>query len=144
MKGYQSYRLVILISFLVYAVSPLTYNLTAGLPSVGADPAAKTRSFTNVTLFVLEALFEAITQNDGQDEELPANRILIKKKWAVNRGRRELIPELPHAKKQIVADTAPCPFFPLPGKLFEPGLPTTGKAEVRLPRSSGLSPPRLS
>lgn len=144
MKSLHRCRLVILLFFLLYAVSPVTYNLTAGPHAAASTLETASRSFSSATLFLLEALYAAIAGSDDHDADLPVNRILIKKTCAVHRGNNNLGFKLVHATKHVSASVDLRSTFTIDGGSVDLILSWSDKSDEYRSLSSGLSPPVLS
>jgi hypothetical protein len=143
MMLHQRCRLILLFLFLVYAVSPLTWNFIAGPRPAAPDAGAPARSVSSATLYLLDLLYAAVSGSEEHDQDVPENRILLKKKWAVHRGSNIVSRPAP-AIQQLSAAAAPCPAGAIAAGTAGWARPWPKKPDAYLPLSSGLSPPLLS
>ncbi len=139
MQNHRICRSAILIAFLVYAVSPLTSRTYCVLPS----PAVPGTSFQKTTIFIVELLYNAVADDGLSADASAPDRILIKKKHALQRDRFSL-GRLSGSASAIAADTGlPCDSGRASDRAASIcSLLTTSNG--RLPISSGLSPPSFS
>jgi hypothetical protein len=145
MKRYRFHKVAFLFFFALYAVSPLTYDLSAhsitpSSPSHGSSEC----SFRSTSLYLIEILFETFSPDVEADSQSSPNRVLVNKKSAVHRGRFDLIPR--SCNVAVVADSDLTAYHTasLMSERAERVRPLLSKGCVCLPLSSGLSPPRLS
>jgi hypothetical protein len=146
MRRHRTFKIALVVFFLLYGLSPLTYDLSAKSVTFRQSGGTPGRTFRNASLYLIEILYEAFSQpaEDEPENESSPNRVLITKKSAVQRGRLDLV-----SQSGRVAVFAPAPADPrqYSGIEYE-------RAEIRwsmlrknsdcLPLSSGLSPPPLS
>lgn len=127
--------------FLLYGLSPLTYDLSAKPFSSNLSRAASERSFRNASLYIVEVLCEAFFQpdEDQPDNDTSPNRVLIAKKSAVHRGRFDLAPQ--SGRMPVVAAADPRPYPHIETERAEVRWSRLGKSSGCLSHSSGLSPP---
>lgn len=144
MRKHRFSKYLILLSFMLYAVSPLTYSIRGSGPA-GSLPRDSTGiSFRNATLLVLDILYSSIAQDTPADEGPSPDRVLIRKNHAVQRGRYDLSPSPAKASVSFHNDAFRRLFF---ASFFETaGLsqPLVRRTSGHLPSSSGLSPPASS
>ena len=139
MKNHRNCRLVILLFFLVYGVSPLTYDLSSRSLTAGAGLGTAALSFSNASLYLLETLYGAIARPFNAGEDPPAKRILIRKKVAVTRGKDIIVLKLTRA---VSHPSAPVDLRSLATTGSVASVPTSLKRSAEyMPLSSGLSPP---
>ena len=144
MKGHRTNKIVLLVFFVLYALSPLTYDLS--VKSITSDPSRGTseQSFHKTSLYLIEALYEAVFPPDEpKDESLP-NRILIKKKSIVRRGRPDLVSQSGRIAVFAAADPTAGRHFSIRSERSGILQPWLMKNRGCLPRYPGLSPPLLS
>jgi hypothetical protein len=145
MKRHRFHKVAFLLFFALYAISPLTYDLSAHsitplFPSHGSSE----RSFRSTSLYLIEILFETFSPDVDADSQSSPNRVLINKKSAVHRGRFDLVPQSGNVVVFAAADLTACQYEGITDKRAESIRPQLRKSCDCLPLSSGLSPPRLS
>ena len=146
MKSHRNCGLVVLLFFLIYAGSPLTYNLTEGRHSAASALGTAAHSFSNVTLYLLEALYAAIARSDDddQDQGLPSKHILISKKWAIHRGNNDILYRSAHTVNHLSEALNIRRMFTVIASIIDLDQYWPKKSDEYRPLASGLSPPFLS
>jgi hypothetical protein len=141
MKRHRIYMIALVFFFLLYGLSPLTYDLSAKPFSSNLSPAASKRSFRNASLYIIEVLCEAFSQpdEDQPDNDSSPNRVLITKKSAVHRGRFDLFPQ--SGRMPVLTPADPEPYHKIENERAEVNWSRLGKSSGCLSQSSGLSPP---
>jgi hypothetical protein len=130
MSHNRSCKVLILLFFSLYAISPIVYGINAnGVPDASSGKAA---SLSPATLYLIEVLYDAITGSSDQGDREPGQHILVLKKKALHRGRTNGVDTTRSAVKVALA-LEPLPLRPL----FRRNC-------ALLPVFSGLSPPGLS
>lgn len=141
MKTPRICRTTFILFFLLYALSPLTYDLSAPSLATGAQRGDPGRSLRNVSLYLIEALYEIFVPPSEPLDESSPNRVLIRKKSAVSRGRFDPVPQT-CLSAVFAAATLTGPLHFSPGSQHYAVVPRwCDKSSACLPVSSGLSPP---
>jgi len=141
---YMICKIALVLSFLLYALSPLTYDLSARSMLPAMSPKASERALRNASLYLIEILYEVFFDPQETERESSPNRVLIRKKSALQRGRYTLVAQSsPSAAFAAAALTAQEQFSIAVARaeIIYPWLRKCGRC---LPLSSGLSPPILS
>jgi len=144
MKKFRTCNVALMVFFLLYALSPLTYNLTEKSITSDLFRGMSERSLRNASLYLVEALYEAFFPPDESGKDPSPNRVLIRKNSAVQRSKFDAVPQSGNSAVFSTADLTACLHFSLGSERAEIVWPWLGKSSGCLPLSSGLSPPLLS
>jgi hypothetical protein len=127
--------------FLLYGLSPLTYDLSAKSFNSNRFPATSDQSFRNASLYIIQVLCEVFFQpdEDQPDNDPSPNHVLITKKSAVHRGRFDLVPH--SGRMPVLTPADPQPYHEIEIERAEVSWSWLGKTSGCLSQSSGLSPP---
>jgi hypothetical protein len=101
-------------------------------------------SFCSASLYLIESLYEAFAGSSRPENESSPNRVLIKKKRAVHRGRFTLFPQSGCVVVFTAADLTSRRFIHIEKKQAHIVRSRLKETSGFLPLFSGLSPPYLS
>jgi hypothetical protein len=144
MKRHRICKIALVLSFLLYALSPLTYDLSARSMLSTISPEASERTFRNASLYLIEILYEVFFDPQETEKESSPNRVLIRKKSALQRGRYTLVAHSSPSATFAAAALTSREQFSIAVARAEIIRPWFRKCDRCLPLSSGLSPPILS
>ena len=134
----------LVLSFLLYALSPLTYDLSARSTLLNKPPEANERVLHNASLYLIEILYEVFLDAHESEGESSPNRVIIKKKSSVQRGRYVLTTRSAGKAVFTAADTSFQGQFSISTEQAAVIRPWLRKNDYCQPLSSGLPPPLLS
>ena len=144
MTKYRTWKTVLAAFFLLYALSPLTYDLSAKSSTSSLSWGASGRSIRNASLYLVEVLYHAFSRSEEPESDPSPKRVLIRKNSAVQRGRFDLVPQSGRIAFFAAADLTARQHFSIEGEQAEITRSWPRKSSGCLPVSSGLSPPTLS
>jgi hypothetical protein len=141
MKRHRIYLMALVLFFLLYGLSPLTYDLSAKSISSDSSRATSKRSLRNASIYIVEVLCEAFSPPDEDEPENDSspNRVLIAKKSAVHRGKFDIVPQ--SGRIPVIAPADPRPYSSIETERAEIRWSWDRKSSGCLSLSSGLSPP---
>ncbi len=142
MTSHRVLKILLLLFFTVYAVSPVAIDISA--QSLSKITATAAPSFT-ATLYMVEILFGPLSGGEDEtDAQDPARHVLVFKKKALHRGRYDAVHRhcsgVKHCLIPPVADPAP----PALGWSAAPRGRMCRRSSAPLPTFSGRSPPSWS
>jgi hypothetical protein len=141
MPHHRPCKVLILLFFSFYAVSPIVYSTNANVPAASR---ANDTSISNATLYLFQVLYNAIARSDDEDDRETEQHLLVIKKKALHRGRTDGVDTARSAATVALALPAPLLMAAAPGREPRPLRPLFRRNCALLPVFSGLSPPRLS
>ena len=138
------HKIALLVFFVIYALSPLTYDLSARSVTSDLCRGTSERSVSTISLHLIEVLCEAFAPPDDPINRSSPKSVFIKKKSAIQRGRFDLAPLSGRIASFATADLTAFQHFSIERAGTEISRPWLRKNNDCLPHSSGLSPPLLS
>jgi hypothetical protein len=143
MRRHRTFKIALVVFFLLYGLSPLTCKLSAKSVTFRQSGGTSGRTFRNASLYLIEILYDAFSQpaEDEPENESSPNRVLITKKSAVQRGRLDLVSQ--SGRVAVFAPADPRQYSGIEYERAEIRWSMVRKNSDCLPLSSGLSPPPL-
>lgn len=143
MKRNLTGKIALVVFFSLYALSPLTYDLSTKSISCDLSRRMSERSLRNASLYLIEVIYDSFSGANEPENESSPDRVLIKKNGAVLRGKFDLFPKYNHIAAFAAADPSARCSIHLGKEQIKIEQVRFKKNSACLPLSSGLSPPSL-
>jgi hypothetical protein len=142
MRVHRSCKLLVLVFFGVYSISPVAYGIAAHTSPAGQTKGA--HASVKSTIYLLEVLYDSLTHKDEADGRKPAKHVLVAKKKALARGRSNTVFGRRSGAVHALVPSAPDTEEYSRGEKTLPLRTRLRRTGALLPVFSGLSPPYLS
>jgi len=144
MKRHKLHKIALMVFFLLYAVSPLTYDVSTKSSTSDLSRGTSKRTLREASLYLIEVLYVAFSGPEKRENGPAPNPLLITKKSAVLRGRFDLVPQSDRIAAFVPSDPTARHYFNIEDERVEIMRSWLRRSYACLRLSSGISPPLLS
>jgi len=140
MKKVRFSTYVLILFFSIFAMSPLSYSHGETFAEKNAYAHETKAFFKNINIFLLEVLFSKIGEHPECPDNVPVNRVIVKKSSTLLRQTVKI--RLKSLKSPVIPEVVRVPEYPAYALLSQQHENKKHK-EFFVTTYSGLSPPRF-